>query len=532
MPCYLFESHRSPVYPVYTHNFYRDRTPYSPQIMSADQTLGPGSKPKSSDQLLQEYSLNMEYARAEIVRISENSEIIYKVHEPELTSMETVEFFALKTEINDQLPDILGQTAETKFDLEFIIASYVKQRRPWLKGTTYEKILYYLIRDFRGYGLIDPMVRDQKIEDISCDGPGMPIFVYHKEFGSIKTTTSFPNSEALDSYIIRLAQISGKSVSINSPILDSITRDGHRVQAVYGSEVSSRGPVLTLRLFRERPFTPIDLIKSGTASPELMTYLWFMVEGLNSALIVGAPGAGKTSTLNSLLIFAPTNTKVFSIEETRELNIPLENWIAAETRGKNSVAGQKGVDMLETFDLVTMAMRQRPTYIVVGEVRGKETYALFQAMATGHTTYSTIHADSMESLLNRLENEPMNIPRVLVSYLNIVVFINFVRLEGKMVRRITEIDEIIGIDGKTDEILYNRVFKYNPEKDNYVYSGSSKLYDHLMDQRSFNREEFEKEVIARTSLLRELVDAGSTDNERIAKTIRLRQWKWMRGDLN
>ncbi len=488
------------------------------------------SESGDKDELLQEYSLNLDYARAEIIRTAENSEIIYRIVEPALNSKDTQEFFTLKSEINDLLPDILGQMTGNTQDLEFIIGAFVHQRRPWLKGEQYEKLLYYLTRDFRGYGIIDPLVRDQNIEDVSCDGPEMPIFVYHKEFGSIKTTTLFPNNEALDSFIIRLAQISGKSVSINSPILDSITKDGHRVQAVYGSEISSRGPVFTLRLFRERPFTPVDLIRSGTADPELMTYLWFMTEGLNSAMIVGAPGAGKTSTLNSLLLFAPGNTKIFSIEETRELNIPHDNWIAAETRRKNAVNGQKGVERLGTFDLVTMAMRQRPTYIVVGEVRGRETYALFQAMATGHTTYATIHADSMESLLNRLENEPMNIPRVLVSYLNIVIFINFVRLDGKMVRRITEVDEIVGIDGRTNEILYNRVFRYDPEKDKFNYAGSSRLYGRIMEQRSYNQAEFEKEISARSSMLKELAEAGETDNEEIARMIRVKQWKWIRGE--
>ncbi len=497
--------------------------------MISNDTLGP-SESSGKDELLREYSLNLDFAKAEIIRAAENSEIIYRVVEPPLTSKETQEFFDLKSEINDLLPDILGRMPGGNNDLEFIIGAFVHQRRPWLKGERYEKLLYYLTRDFRGYGLVDPLVRDQNIEDVSCDGPEMPIFVYHKEFGSIKTTARFSTNEALDSFIIRLAQMSGKSVSINSPILDSITKDGHRVQAVYGSEVSSRGPVFTLRLFRERPFTPVDLIRSRTASPELMAYLWFMTEGLNSAMIVGAPGAGKTSTLNSTLLFAPGNTKIFSIEETRELNIPHENWIAAETRRKNAVSSQKGVEKLGTFDLVTMAMRQRPTYIVVGEVRGRETYALFQAMATGHTTYATIHADSMESLLNRLENEPMNIPRVLVSYLNIVIFINFVRLEGKMVRRITEVDEIVGIDGRTNEILYNRVFRYDPENDRFIYAGSSRLYDRIMEQRSFNQVEFRKEIDARSKMLRELAEAGETDNDEIARKIRVKQWNWIRGE--
>lgn len=497
--------------------------------MISNDTIGP-SDSSGKDTLLQEYSLNLDFAKAQIIRTAENSEIIYRVVEPALTSRETQEFFTLKSEINDLLPDLLGQMTGHTGNLESIIGAFVHQRRPWLKGEQYEKLLYYLTRDFRGYGLIDPLVKDQNIEDVSCDGPEMAIFVYHKEFGSIKTTTSFPTTEALDSFIIRLAQISGKAVSINSPILDSITRDGHRVQAVYGSEVSSRGPVFTLRLFRERPFTPVDLIRSGTADPQLMTYLWFMTEGLNSAMIVGAPGAGKTSTLNSTLLFAPGNTKIFSIEETRELNIPHDNWIAAETRRKTAVSSQKGVEKLGTFDLVTMAMRQRPTYIVVGEVRGRETYALFQAMATGHTTYATIHADSMESLLNRLENEPMNIPRVLVSYLNIVIFINFVRLGGKMVRRITEVDEIVGIDGKTNEILYNRVFKYDPENDKFMYTGLSRLYDRIMEQRSYNRAQFKKEIDSRVSMLKELAEAGVADNEEIARKIRVKQWKWIRGE--
>ncbi len=482
------------------------------------------------NRILSKYTLNHGNAKISIVKAAETSEIVYTVEEPSLNKQEFEEFFALKNEINDFLPVLLVQSESNEFALNKILSSFVNQRRPWLKGESIFKINYYLTRDFQGYGLIDPIVRDPAVEDISCDGPDMPIFVYHKEFGSIKTNLSFPNTENLDSYIIRLAQISGKSVSINAPILDSITRDGHRVQAVYGSEISSRGPVFTMRLFRDRPFTPVDLIRSGTASTDLMTYLWFMTEGLNSALIVGAPGAGKTSTLNSILLFAPSNTKIFSIEETRELKIPHENWVASETRGKNTIEGQKGVEKLNMYDLVSMAMRQRPTYIVVGEVRGKETYALFQAMATGHTTYATIHADSMESLLNRLENEPMNIPRVLVSYLNIVIFINFVRLEGRMVRRITEVDEIIGIDGKTNEILYNRVFRYDSTSDQFHYAGSSKLYDRIAEQRGVSYTDLTKEIERRKQLLQDLVQDADREISDVALEIRRRQWNWLRGE--
>ena len=484
----------------------------------------------SGNEILSQYTLNLETVTIRVEKTAGTSEVIYTVEEPKLSKRELEEFFALKNEINDFLPDILVLSNADGFNLNNLLSSFVNQRRPWLKGESIFKINYYLSRDFQGYGIIDPIVRDQKVEDISCDGPDLPIFVYHKDFGSIKTNISFPSAENLDSYIIRLAQISGKSISINAPILDSITRDGHRVQAVYGSEISSRGPVFTMRLFRDRPFTPVDLIKSGTANPDLMTYLWFMTEGLNSALIVGAPGAGKTSTLNSILLFAPANTKIFSIEETRELKIPHENWVAAETRGKNTIGGQKGVEKLNMYDLVSMAMRQRPTYIVVGEVRGKETYALFQAMATGHTTYSTIHADSMDSLLNRLENEPMNIPRVLVSYLNIVIFINFVRLQGRMVRRVTEVDEIIGIDGKTGEILYNRVFRYDPTNDTFHYAGTSKLYDRIAERRGETHSSLLEEIRRRSALLSNLSQRPETDISEVAAEIKKKHWKWVRGE--
>lgn len=487
---------------------------------------------KAESVLLEKYvSGNDEAVEIEIIRSREDSEILYRVREPDLTSQEKGEFDSLKTEINDLLPDLLGNAKHAGFDLETVLDSFVSQRKPWIVGESLKRIRYYLIRDFKGYGLIDPLVKDQKIEDVSCDGPDMPIFVYHSDYGSIKTNLYFKGTESLDSYIIRLAQISSKSVSINSPILDSITRDGHRVQAVYGSEISSRGPVFTLRLFREKPFTPVDIIRSGTASSEMMAYLWFMIESYNSALIVGAPGAGKTSTLNALLLFAPDNTKIFSIEETRELNIPHENWVAAETREKIAIEAQSGVQRLNLFDLVTVAMRQRPTYIVVGEVRGKETYALFQAMATGHTTYSTIHADSMESLLNRLENEPMNIPRVLVSYLNIVIFINFIRSEGKLVRRITEIDEIAGIDGKTNEILYNRVFWYDPDTDGFVFSGASRLYTHIQEQRNIGPSDLRKEIDHRKAMLSSMLESGTTEIQEVSEAIQIRQMQWSRGGV-
>ncbi|MCL4336223.1 MAG: type II/IV secretion system ATPase subunit [Candidatus Thermoplasmatota archaeon] len=487
-------------------------------------------KPSPDFRVLAEYKVSNSEVKIRITRSARDGEVMYHVEEPTLDTLLISELISLRSEITDLLPDILTDMKTEDISLSSVLRSFIDERRPWIKGDSLRRIRYFLGRDFEGYGAIDPLVKDHLIEDISCDGPGLPIFLYHRDFGSIKSNVSFRDTAELDSYIIRLAQISGKSVSVSSPILDGITKDGHRVQAVYGSEISSRGPAFTLRLFREKPFTPIDIIRSGTASPEIMSYLWLMIESLNSALIVGAPGSGKTSALNSLLTFAPVNTKIFSIEETRELNIPHDNWVAAETRENPDISMQKGIAQLELFDLVTMAMRQRPTYIVVGEVRGKETYALFQAMATGHTTYSTIHADSMESLMNRLENEPMNIPRVMITYLNIVVFINFVKQGNQTVRRITEIDELIGIGNDNREILYNRVFWYDPATDEFKFSGSSSLYNRLSEQRYFSVDELMVEVRERSNLLKELAEDPQTGISQLYELIRERSSRWATGE--
>ena len=474
----------------------------------------PGGKmiQHNGDTVLESYTVSEGYVRVDIVRSAMNSEINYVANEPKITHQQASEITQLKSMIMTFMPDLAGSIGTSGWKLQSLIQSFMDERMPWIKGETKKKYIYYLNRDFDGYGLIDPLVRDPMIEDISCDGPGTPVYLFHNEYGSIKSNVFFGGASDLGSYIVRLSQMCGKSISVSNPLLDGITRDGHRVEAIYSEEISSRGPVFTIRLFRESPFTPTELIRFGTASPEMMAYLWMMVESMNSALIVGSPGSGKTSTLNSIMMFAPDNTKIFSIEETRELNLVHENWVAAETR-ELSRESLEGVSSFDLFELVKVAMRQRPTYIVVGEVRGREIYALFQAMATGHTTYSTVHADSMESLMNRLETEPMNVPRLMIAYLNIVIFINFVKIGEKRTRRITEIDEITGIDGRTNDVTYNKVFAYDPLNDSFAFSGNSLLYKKIMEQNGLTFKAVMRDVEDRAELLKSAADSGMSQDE-------------------
>lgn len=472
--------------------------------------------------LIDRYDIIGTLGSVEILWNRETFETIYSVSEPKLDDYEKLILETLPREMQMVIPNKPGYLEDFyEVDIGKIVDDYVKAYEVKLSEESKEKIKYYLKRDFEGLGLIEVIVRDPYVEDISCDGHNIPIFVYHRKYGSIKTNIAFKASDVLNSYVIKLAQVCGKEVSVAEPILDGSTPQGHRVQAIYGSEISTRGSTFTFRLFRERPFTPVELIKFGTASSEIVTYLWYMIENLNSALIAGVPAVGKTSSLNAMLMLVPPSTKIFSIEETREINIMHQNWVASSTRESDFDIdeGTNAALKIDMFELVKMAMRQRPTYIVVGEVRGREASSLFQAMATGHTTYSTIHADSMEATVNRLESAPLNIPRIMITYLNTVIFNKFIRSGDSVVRRITEIDEMSGFDNETGEVIYNKVFTYDAFRGKHSFTGFSNLYKKVQTLKGYNSSQFKEEFDFRKKLLDELVRSDITDYVQITRII-------------
>ncbi|MFG1415145.1 MAG: type II/IV secretion system ATPase subunit [Thermoplasmataceae archaeon] len=450
----------------------------------------------------------------------ETLETIYSVVEPQLNEIEEAFLRTLPREMQMVIPNVKGYLGTFDgFDIGKILDDYIEAYQVRLSEQSKNKLKYYLKRDFEGLGKIEVIVRDPYVEDISCDGYNVPIFVYHRKYGSIKTNVVFPDPAQLNSYVIKLAQLCNKDISVAEPILDGSTQQGHRVQAIYGSEIATRGSTFTIRLFRERPFTPVELIKYGTANAEVVTYFWYMIENLNSALIAGVPAVGKTSTLNAMLMLVPPNTKIFSIEETREINILHKNWVATSTRESDFDSRDNGMAKIDMFELVKMAMRQRPTYIVVGEVRGREASSLFQAMATGHTTYSTIHADSMEATVNRLESAPLNIPRIMLTYLNTVIFNKFIRSGDSVVRRITEVDEMSGFDSSTNEVIYNKVFSYDAFKGRHSFSGFSNLYKKVQFSRGLTSSAFKQEFDFRKKLLEEMVRSDIINYIQISKII-------------
>jgi len=357
---------------------------------------------------------------------------------------------------------------------------------------------YYIRREFIGYGKINSIMLDPGVEDVSCDGTGIPVFVYHRDFGSIRTTIQFDTDEELEGFVVSLAQRAGKSISVANPILDATLPEGHRLNATFGREVTTRGSSFTIRKFKEDPLTITDLVRFGTLSSQMAAHFWLAVQYGESMIFAGGTASGKTATMNAISIFIPTSAKIISIEDTREVNLPHQNWIAGITRGSAESGKETDIDM---YQLLRAALRQRPEYVLVGEVRGKETMTMFQAMATGHVTYSTMHADSVKSIVYRLENPPISIPRVLIQALNLVAIHNQIRVKGMRVRRITELVEIVGIEPTSLEIITNRVYKWEAAGDHFIFGGHSNLYEKIMDFEDMTRDEVVTELNRRAEVI-------------------------------
>ncbi|MCK5562093.1 MAG: type II/IV secretion system ATPase subunit, partial [Thermoplasmata archaeon] len=405
-----------------------------------------------------------------------------------------------------------------EYRLRKTINKLLKETGREVSAITRERMFYYAVRDLMGYGKIDPMMNEPQLEDISCDGVNLPLYVFHREFKNIKTNTLFKEAEELDSFVIFLAQKSGKNISISHPVLDATLPDGSRLNQTLGTEVTTRGSSFTIRKFKEDPLTISDLVKFRTLSPEMAAHLWLAVQFGESFIVSGGTASGKTTTLNAISHFIPPASKIITIEDTREMNLPHENWVAGLTREKKGTETTAGAS-IDMYALLVAALRQRPEYMIVGEVRGAEAMAIFQAMATGQITYSTIHADSITSIVHRLENPPINIPRILLLGLNLIAIQAQVRVKNQRTRRIKEMVEIIGIEPTSNEIVTNTVYKWLPARDEFKYSGHSKLYEKIMERENISATEVIDEVDRRSKIIKYMVKKGVREHRKVASIV-------------
>jgi flagellar protein FlaI len=468
-----------------------------------DGPLGEFDAPPGHE-VVDRYWLNAPYAYVVVTYAAGESQHYYHVVEPDLSSFERELRDRVYEDIRDPLIYRTDASPTAEGTLREELSTLLSQYGVNVDVRTYHALLYYLLRDFRGYGKVDPLMHDPHIEDISCDGYDLPIFVYHDEYTDVRTNVSFTGEE-LDNYVIRLAQRSGRHISVGDPVVGTTLPNGSRAELALGEEVTPRGSAFTLRKYAEDPFTPVDLIQYGTFSVEQMAYLWLAIENNKSLIFAGGTASGKTTSMNAVSMFIPPRAKVLTIEDTRELSLYHDNWLSSVTRERLD----EGTD-IDMYDLLRSALRHRPEFIIVGEVRGGEAVTLFQAMNTGHTTFSTMHADSIETVINRLENDPINVPRAMVQSLDLLLVQTLTRFEGERVRRSKAVGEIGDIDQRTGELDYSTAFSWDAATDSFDRS-DSRLLDEIQDERGWSRARLRRELRRREEFLQTLMDRGVTD---------------------
>ncbi|MEM2972203.1 MAG: type II/IV secretion system ATPase subunit [Candidatus Bathyarchaeia archaeon] len=452
--------------------------------------------------VVEKYPLYEPFAHVAIVQNPKTGEYKYILDELQLDPLERSVYNRileiLLAEIESPKEEIIDPRKFFAEEARKIVGKY-RISLGWLPDVSWYKILYHAERDLVGFGRIDPLMRDPNIEDISCDGVKKPVYVWHRNYESIETNIEFETDEELDNMVVKLVHMAGKHVSSAFPIVDASLPGKHRLAVCYRREVTPFGTAFTIRKFREDPYSVIDLINLGTFSEEMAAYFWLCLENRASIMVLGGTAAGKTTALNALACLIRPGSKIITIEETAELNLPHENWVSLIARQSYGLGGS-AVGEVTLFDLVKTSMRHRPDILIVGEVRGQEAYVLFQALATGHGGMCTMHAENLDSAIKRLTSKPMDISPAYIPLMNIVLSVQRVHLvkgsERKAYRRVITVNEIADYED------YRCPFKWQPAKD--VHSPSldeSIMLSSIAERIGLSKKELLDEMERRRNVL-------------------------------
>ena len=398
-------------------------------------------------------SINDELLRRSVTKRAPENEAEYGDRIEELLSD--------ATQISGEEPDNLLERIRFKLD----------PNTEEVTQNTYENIRYRLNRDIVGLGPLEPVMRDPANEDIHVIGPD-ECYVDHEVYGMLKTTVDFGTEAEYDNWLRNMGERIGDPLSDSDPIVDSTLPDGSRLNVIYSDDVSLKGPSLTIRQGSEVPLSINQITKWGTLSPELAAYLWLCLENERTVFVVGETASGKTTTLNSIMSFIPRDSKIYTAEDTAEVLPPHDTWQQLLTReggGENS----QDVDM---FNLVEAALRSRPEYIIVGEVRGEEGRMAFQAAQTGHPVMLTFHASDIVSMIQRFTGEPINVPETFMDNADVALFQNRVKQGDDVLRRVTSVQEIEGYSKEMDGVVTRQVFYWDPVEDEIVFQGMNNSY--------------------------------------------------------
>jgi flagellar protein FlaI len=452
--------------------------------------------------VVDKYPLYEPFAHVAIVQNPKIGEYKYILDELQLDPLERSVYNRileiLLAEIESPKEEILDPRRFFAEEAKKIVDKY-RISLGWLPDVSWYKILYHAERDLVGFGRIDSLMRDPNIEDISCDGVNKPVYIWHRNYESLETNLEFENDEELDNVVVKLVHMSGKHVSSAFPIVDASLPGKHRLAVCYRREVTPFGTAFSIRKFREDPYSIIDLINLGTFSEEMAAYLWLCLENRASLMVLGGTAAGKTTALNALTCLIKPGSKIITIEETAELNLPHENWVSLIARQSYGLGGST-VGEVTLFDLVRTSMRHRPDVLIVGEVRGQEAYVLFQALATGHGGMCTMHAENLDSAVKRLTSKPMDIAPAYIPLMNIVLSIQRVHLlkgvEKKAYRRVMNVNEIADYED------YRCVLKWHPTKDEYLQAfDKSMMLSAISERVGASKKELLAEIGRRKDIL-------------------------------
>jgi len=387
-------------------------------------------------------------------------------------------------------------------------------------AASWSKIIYFAERDLVGFGVLDGMMRDPNIEDLSIDALAKPLFIYHKGYESLETNLTITDEEQMDNLITRLSHMAGKHVSTAFPIVQGTLPGRHRLVATFRREVSPQGSTATIRKFREDPLTIIDMLNLNLMDFKIAAYTWYLMQNRATAIVVGATGAGKTTLLNALVTLTRLNTKLVTIEEVQEINIPHLNWTSLVSRESYAATEEKAGEV-GLFELVKAAMRMRPDILCVGEVRGEEAYVLFQAISTGHGGLCTLHADDSASALQRLVSEPMNVPKAFLPFLDLVFVVRRIAVPTpgggfRAIRRVVALDEVVG----SEEV--SRSFRWDPRTDTFKpsYDKSPKL-ERIARDNGITMEAIMKEIDRRALILRWIQQKGIRNFKELSPILEL-----------
>ena len=415
--------------------------------------------------------------------------------------------------ILQRLLDEIVEVQKSTNPLAHVFSNKIQVTKP-----QYESIVYHLMRERIGFSKLEPLFRDPYLEDIHCTGVGNMKAV-HKIFGMMRLSLKFETDQELNKYILDASERVERPVSDSRPVVDAVMPDGSRVNYIYSRDISREGSSFTIRKFSDVPVSIVDIIFYNTMTAEMGAYLWLALENGMNVFVCGETASGKTTSLNAISAFIRPDAKIYTVENTAEVTMPHDIWQHLVTReaGKDSD--------VTLFTLLIAALRSRPNYIIVGEIRGEEGNIAFQAMQTGHPVMSTFHAGSVHSMIQRLTGHPINVPIAFIDNLNIVLIQQAVTVNGRMARRVTSVSEIERYYDVENKVITRTVFVWDPQKDQHRFTGYFNSY--ILEKKIAaslgyaDPKAIYDELETRRKILQKLLDSKTMDYFKVFELIKV-----------